>query len=204
MGSSEVPGGEPQGSGGTDQDKNQDQKPKQDVVSHDTYKKVLDEKKAMQARLQAFEAKEKEELAKSGKFQELYEAEKAAREKLEKEAREERAVFAYTSVASQVKSEALKLGCMRPDALERLLDLDELSGKVGKNFVVDQDALKAFVEKAAKDHDYLFKKEAAGFRDAPPSKEKPEGKLTYEDWLKLPLDEKKKRYGEIREAEAKK
>lgn len=169
MSASDSPGGAPQVPGGDEEKKNPDQQSSKDVVSHESFKKVLDEKKSLAARLAAFEAKEKEQLEKNGEFQKLYEEAKAKLAEVETQRKSERATFAYQTVASQFKAEAAKLGCKRLDALEKLVDLDELAAHVGSNYVVEDKALKSFVEKAQKDHDYLFAKEAPGFRDAPPA-----------------------------------
>lgn len=191
------PGGVSQVPGGNEEQKNPEQQPKADAVSHDTFKKVLDEKKSIQARLAQYESKEREQLAKAGEFETLWKAEKEEKERVLRESKEQKAVFAYSSVASQFQAEAAKLGCKRPDALEKLVDLNELAKSVGQNYKVDSKVLKEFAEKAAKDHDYLFVKEAAGFRDAPPTAGKPAQALTYEEWQKLPLKEKQERMGEV-------
>jgi hypothetical protein len=156
----EVPGGSPD-------PKTVTPEPKPNTVSHETFSKVLDEKKSLQERLKAYEAKEKETAEKNGEFERLYREEVAQREKIANDAREEKARFALSSVRSQLQAEAAKLGVSRFDVLEKLVDLNSLAKETDSNFQVKPEAMKSLLEKTQKENDFLFKKEAAGFRDAP-------------------------------------
>lgn len=174
MKTSTIPGGDtPNESGGPEAQNQVTPEPKPNVVSHETYSKVLDEAKSAKARLAVFEAKEKEAKEKSGEFESLF---REAQAKLEEEAekrREETARFALSSVTSQLRAEASKRGVTRLDVLEKLVDIKALAKETDSNFQVKPEALNALLEKTQKENDFLFKKEAAGFRDAAPTGGKP-------------------------------
>lgn len=201
--------GAPQGSSGADQGSNQDQQAsKPDGVSYDTYRKVLDEAKKARERLSALEAesreRERKTLEETGKFQELYAALKTEHDQLKERNRAERNAFAYKTLSDQFKAEAAKAGCQKLDVLEKLVDLQDLATEVDDSLNVRPEALRSLIEKSQKEYDFLFAKKAPSFRDAPPSSGAPEGSLTYEAWLKLPVAEQKKRIGEVMATEAKK
>jgi len=172
------PGGAPQGSGGAEeskgQEQNQDNKQESNKVAFETYKKALDEAKRAKERLSQFEKREKEELEKSGQFQKLYEELKAENEALKAQSKEERGFFAHHTVASQFRLEAAKAGCQRLDALEKLIDLDDLKASLDSSLRVDPQALKSKVDQAMKEFDFLFGKSAPSFRDAQPAGQPPE------------------------------
>lgn len=204
-------GGAPQGSGGTDQEvdpQNQQTNKPEGMVAYETFKKAVDEKKKLADRLAQLEAekaaREKEALEKQGEYQKLYESTKSELEKAKEERRKEKNFFVYKTIADQFKAAAASAGCTRLDALEKLVDLGELAGEVDDDLTVKPAALKALIEKSQKDFDFLFAKEAPSVKDKPPGGGKPAGDLTYEEWLKLPLNEKKSRLHEVREAEKKK
>lgn len=173
----DVPGGNPDPNKAT-------QDPKPNTVSHETFSKVLDEKKSLQERLKAYEAKEKEQAEKNGEFERLYREAQAEREKAANDAREEKARFAYSSARSQLEAEAVKLGVTRFDVLEKLVDLNALAKETDSNFRVKPEAIKTLLEKAQKENDFLFKKEAAGFRDAAAAGGKPAGEKSLQEELK--------------------
>lgn len=162
----EIPGGE-----STDPKATQELKP--NTVSHESFSKVLSEKKKLQERLEAFENEKKSALEKSGEFEALYREAQAKLAEEQASAREKDAKFIYSAVRSQFLTEAQKAGATRLEALEKLVDLKSLASEVDSNFQVKPDAMKSLIERAQKENDFLFKKEAAGFRDAPASNGKP-------------------------------
>lgn len=205
------PGGAPQNPGGIPESKETQQAEGEKSVSFESYQKLLKEKKSrdeelrsMRDRLSSFEEKEKGALKEQGKWQEYaQELEgklKDTETKLSKAAR----TFAYDKVSSQFEAEALKAGCARTDALLKLVDVNSLVESVDENLRIDKSLLKAEIERCKKEFDFLFAKQAPNFRDTPPPSGKPEGAITYEEWLKLPPDEKKKRLPDVMKADAKK
>lgn len=196
------PGGTPPSSGGTNELENQNPKPNE-TVSYESYQKAVDEAKKAKARSaqleQEAESRKQEELKAQGKFKEIAESQATQIATLEKKLKEDNAKYAAKVVTSQIRAEAAKLGCVDPDALLKLMDMSEI--EVDGEFNIDPSKLKTVLEKEAKEKAYLFSKDAPTFRDAPPSSGKPAGKLAYEEWVKLPLDEKKKRYSEVFPAE---
>jgi hypothetical protein len=118
----------------------------------------------LQAKLDSIE---KERLEAQGKFQEIAEKEREKARQLEDELKKTHAKFAYQSVTSQIESEALKAGCVDTKAFLKLIDLTEV--EVDDDFRVNGQALKAMIEKEAKEKAYLFQKQAASVKDLPPA-----------------------------------
>lgn len=171
-------GGAPQGSGGTDETK-ENQDTKTDKVAYDTYRKAVDELKRSKERLAQFESQEKEKLEKDGKWEQLYQDLKAKLDEQTEKGRAKEAMFAYRTIASQFRAEAAKAGCQRVDALERLVDLKTLVPHLDESFNINQDALKSMIEKSQKEFDFLFGKPAPSFKDGTPQS-KPQTK-SYDD-----------------------
>lgn len=205
------PGGAPQNPGGIPENKDPQHSEGDKTVSFESYQKLLKEKKSRdeelrstRERLSTFEEKEKAALKEQGKWQEYaQELEgklKDSETKLSKAAR----TFASVQVTSQFEAEALKAGCTRTDALLKLVDINSLVESVDENLRVDPGSLKVEIERCKKEYDFLFAKQAPGFRDTPPPGGKPEGAITYDEWLKLPPDQKKKRLPDVMKADAKK
>jgi len=176
------------------------------TVSYDSFQKLLDEKKAADRKLAEIstqlneiqtrqKAKEEQDLADSQKFKELA-------EKREKELNEERAKTA-TLTAQQAKREkrdafVQAMGVQAEPRWSSLIDtqLDKIS--TDSSGRPDETSLKAAVEEFRKAWPEAFKK--PGDPPGIPNDGKggaPTGKLTYDDWLKLPLKEQRTRIGDV-------
>ena len=190
--------------GGTTENPDQTSTTKtEDTVSYDTYRKTVDENKSLKGRLKSFEEKELKEREKSGQFETLYREANERLQALEQQNKQTIANFAYSSIESQFEAEAIKAGCQRIEALKKLVDLKELAPAVDEKFRVKPDALKSLIEKSQKEYDFLFSKPAPTVKDGGPASSS-SSTLTYDAWLKLPIEEKKKRVSEVMAASDKK
>ena len=165
---------EEQGSGGTDDQnasgENQDPKPK-DSVSYESHKKLLAEKKKLQAERDEAAKKladiETEKLQAAGKQDEVIQNLKADKKKIEDQFLNALGGFAQRSVETALEAEAAKLGCVDVGLLKKAVDLGEID--VNKeDFSVDSDSLKKAIQGAQAKHPYLFKKAGPQFADGTP------------------------------------
>jgi hypothetical protein len=177
----------PSGETGDVSDVTQDQKEsnaggKKDSVSYDTYKKTLGEAKRLKEQLkEALVLKDKlaeleqNEQVRLGKHEETI---TTLRKQLEDAKKGEKAVFqkfAYKSLGEQVKSEALKHGCVDPDALMKLADLSDVEIDA-ETFEADKEKLAEIVGGIKSTKPYLFNKSGPNINGKMPSGQKVDGK----------------------------
>lgn len=177
-------------------DSNADKVNSKGSVSFDTYQKLLDQKKKQDRELEAFKANQENEkrkqLEEKEEFKKLYEDEKKRREEMEnnyKSIKTERIDdFKISAFISALPSKLVKNEYLAHARLKEIVFNDE-TGEV------DSTSVKRVVDDFVKNHSHLlYSGNKAEFpNDAP----KPKGKLSYEDWLKLPSKEKQKRMSEI-------
>jgi TPR repeat protein len=169
---------EEQGSGGTDDQnasgENQDNKPK-DSVSYESHKRLLAEKKKLQAERDEVAKKladiETEKLQAAGKQDEVIVNLKAEKKRVEDQFLNVIGNFAQKSVESALEAEAAKHGCVDVGLLKKAVDLGEID--VNKeDFSVDSAGLKKAIEAAQAKHPYLFKKAGPQFADGTPAGKK--------------------------------
>ena len=153
-----------------------------DTVSHETYKKTVGEVKRLKEQLkEALTLKEKlaeleqNEQVRLGKHEETI---TTLRKQLDDAKKGEKAVFqkfAYKSLGEQVKSEAMKHGCVDPDALMKLADLSDVEIDAD-TFEADKEKLAEIVSGIRSTKPYLFNKSAPKINGKMPSGEKVESK----------------------------
>lgn len=81
--------------------------------------------------------------------------------------------YNWNTVESQVKSAALKDGCVDADKLVRLLDEDDFATlEVDSKYRVNQDDLTSLLNKAKKENGFLFSQGSANIDDLTPSNKK--------------------------------
>jgi len=117
---------------------------------------LLGKNKSLSQKLKDVEEKlkvsEQSKLEEQGKFKELYEHERTARQK-------ERANNAYAHLQSQIASKASSLGCVDSDLLMSVVDVEALASTMDDDtFRVDGDTLQQTLEKIKADKPFLFKK----------------------------------------------
>lgn len=117
------------------------------------------------------EEKESQELTKKGEWESVAKKEKMAREAIETQYKKDQAKWTFIQVSSQLEKEAIKRGCVDPRALVKLASTDGLIEElmVDEDLTVAPDSLKTTIEKAEKQYNYLFSKQAPKFRDGTPS-----------------------------------
>ena len=126
-----------------------------DKVAYDTHRKLLAEKKNLQAKYEEMEKQfneiNEQKLQSEGKKDELLEAYKQKIGTYEEKFNN----FAYSAVSNNVALEAQQMGCVDNDALVKLVDLSSLN--VGDNFSVDKEEVRTMLESVKKERPYLFK-----------------------------------------------
>lgn len=178
----DIPSGEPDITSGDNLDQEKSKASGKDTVSYDTYKKTLSEAKRLKEQLkeaQALKDKlaelEQNEQVRLGKHEETI---TTLRKQLEDAKKGEKAVFqkfAYKSLGEQVKSEALKHGCVDPDALMKLADLSDIEIDA-ETFEADKEKLAEIVIGIKGAKPYLFNKSAPNINGKMPSGKPPENK----------------------------
>jgi len=165
MNNADQASGQTENTSGEDQTTNPiNQSASSDTVAYGTHKKLLAEKKNLQARFEEMEKQfnnmNEDKLTSEGKKDELLEAYKA------KNAAQAETInnFAYTSVSKDVLLEAQKMGCVDTTLLMKALDLSVLKNVTG-DLTVDGDEVATLLESAKKSYPMLFKKEAPVVHD---------------------------------------
>lgn len=147
------PSGSQDQAGGNDQGKG--------TVSHETFQKVLNEKKAMQAKLTEMEnfknQIEQKELETQGKYKELAEAHKKQADEFKTKNVELIKTVTNKNVKSQFKSLADKLGCVDSDLAYVACDFSDL--QVSEDLDFDSSKLEGKIQGLAKEKPHLFKKD---------------------------------------------
>ena len=150
-------------------------------VSYESYRKVLDEKKAIQRRAEEdarkraeleaeAESAKREKLEAQGKLSELKDLldkeNKQLKEKLEKETKS----FAWKAVSGTLKAKAANFGCLDPDALLTVAtSRKELNVKVSPEYEVDGESADEFFKEAKVKYPYLFKEKIVQTNDVNPT-----------------------------------
>lgn len=142
--SANVPSGDSQQSVGDDSEST-------GLVKYETYKKVLGEKKSRDEQLRQLQDElssyKHEKLALEGKKDELIKTLKEKAEQFEKELKQTKEKYIWTSVESQVKNFAAAQGCTNTDALMKLLDKEELrSLEMGEDYQIDKNGLSSMID----------------------------------------------------------
>jgi hypothetical protein len=177
---------------------------KKDTVSYDTHRKLLDEKKRLQADRDELARKikeqedlkaqlQKEELEKQGNFQKLLDSERAehgkTKEELDsirsglEEARKRNAVMKFIA------------GTIPPEAASAMLNVEGVA--LNADGSINDDTAKVVAQEFEKRHPYLvIKRQGSGM----PNEAANGGakKLSYKEWCALPSSkEMQKRYNDV-------
>lgn len=161
-------GGPPDDSGGA----SDDSKDLKDTVSHDSYKKVLDEKKRLakeHADLKSkFDEIEQKRLEEAGNDKALITEMKRKNKELEDKFKGSIRNFTEKTVKQSFNREAEKMGCIDSDLAFKACDLSDLD--VGDDFELDAGKVKTMLQNLQKSKPHLFKKDASAPRDTNPGK----------------------------------
>lgn len=197
-----IPGGDTQLPGGPSESEKGTVKGK---VDYDTYRKTVDQLKSLKQKNQDYEqilssievekkVKEEQELMKKQEFEKLLERRNAEIE-AERKARLE--IETRLKQSEQNRIDSLKLGAFyeklggkikRKEYLSFVdldqIEFDEQSGKI------NEDTVMKTVNQFMVDHHHLVDTKTKTMPNEAPSSYN--GKITYDQWMKLPLKDKKK------------
>ena len=154
------------GEAGSNADDKKDEK-----VAFATYSKLLSEKKKRDAEIADYKSKleaiEQQALQDQGKYKELNETLK--KQVAEKDTRIKTMFqeFGTKTLKTRFEAEAKNLGCVDPDALYKLVDLEQV--EINDDFSFNPDQLKNVLSESQKSRAYLFKKDVVNAKDASPS-----------------------------------
>jgi len=170
----------------------------QDQVKYETFQKILNEKKNVQGKLSEYEAElqslREEKLQREGNHEKLIEDLRKKNTELSTNLSKKDQSYAWNTLTSEIKREAMRAGCEKPDKLIRLLDDEDLrSIEVGENFSIDKQSLSAVLEKAKRENSFLFKSSNKITANGNPST-KIEENNKLNDLSKLSLEELKELY----------
>lgn len=181
----EIPSGEPAITSGDSQDQEKSKASGKDTVSYDTYKKTLSEAKRLKEQLKEAQALkdrlvelEQNEQVRLGKHEETIADLRKQVEAANKGKKEVFQKFAYKSLGEQVKSEALKHGCVDPDALMKLADLSDVEIDA-ETFEADREKLAEIVSGIKGSKPYLFNKAAPKVNGSMPAGERPPKEIDF-------------------------
>lgn len=134
-------------------------------------KRYRQEKAEANKRLQEAEKKKLEE---AGEYKTLFEKAQAQLEEEREKSKTMVGNLALNQLKSAFRAEAVKAGCQRPDALEKLVGLDRLAKAMTSNHEVDPVLLKSMIDDSQKEFDFTFAKPAPSLRDTSPGHSKPQ------------------------------
>jgi hypothetical protein len=144
---------------------------KKDLVAHETYLKVLDEKKKFQAQAAENKAKldqyEQEKLESEGKLKEALEAMKVKNAELQNNNVSLVKGVVEANTKSQYQRVLDKLGCVDAEAAIALTKFDDL--EVVDGFKFEESKLEAKAQELVKAKGYLFKKDFKLPKDIQPN-----------------------------------
>lgn len=144
-----------------------------DSVAYETHRKLLGEKKALQAQhaeAQArLEALEQERLSSEGKKDELIQ--KLQKATLEKEDKLKKVVgaFQYRAVSNKFVEKAKAEGCLKPEKLMALADLSAIEVDVENDFAVSDESVTSIIENLKKEVPFFFQKADVKIHDTTPN-----------------------------------
>ena len=169
---------------------------KNDVVSYESYKKALNEKKNFQSKLSEYEQElqrlRAEKMSAEGKKDELIQTYKKQLSEISEKLEKTNKHYAWNTLTGAIKQEAIKHGCTDPEKLIRLMDDEDLrSIEIGENFNIDFDSVKNVIEKSKKDNFFLFKSPGKPIANGIPNTKIVEDKKDLKD---LSIDELKALY----------
>lgn len=147
---------------------------KVDQVSYDTHRKLLGEKKKLQADFEAAKAeldkKSQSEMEQKGEEKKLIDS---LRKQLAEESKKNLDVktnYTMKSLEASLAAEGARQGCQDNDVLIKLIDMNTV--EINDDFTVNAEDLQRAVAEVAKKKAYLFQKKVAGVRDVIPAVDK--------------------------------
>lgn len=139
----------------------------------------------LQAKLEQFE---QEKMQSEGKKDELIQKLKKQVDEFKNGLQDKTRKYADRMIKSQLKAEAAKAGCIDPDALIQIANLESL--EVSDDFDVSEDSVKGLLKDMQKAKPYLFQKEQPSIKDGSPNP-KGGGKTVDKPIAKMTIEERK-------------
>ncbi|MEM5807978.1 MAG: hypothetical protein QW818_02495 [Candidatus Aenigmatarchaeota archaeon] len=187
----------------------QEQAPRQNVVSYDEHRRLLSQYKRAQERQRELEARlaehesktkqiEEEKLKEAGEWQKLIEMKHAQLAEMQQKLaeKEQRESELKNTLLNAIKVNAVKERLpgqlIRPEYIN-FVDVDKIAINP-ETSELDEESIKVVVDEFVRNHSALLKKDTIKL---PNGSAQPVTKLSYEEWLKLPLKEKQKRMKDV-------
>jgi hypothetical protein len=140
------------------------------TVSYDTHRRLLGEKKKLQAEYGDMKSRlselEENQLAGEGKKDELIESLRKRVGEYEKKYKDTVMTYAQTTIQDQVSVVASQMGCIDTSTLVAVAGLETL--EPDENFRVNADQVKMLLESEREKRPYLFQKSAPAVSDGTP------------------------------------
>lgn len=180
-----------------DQNLEQDSK-KEDKVSYETHRRLLGEKKKMQAEFEAMKSeldkKHQAEMEQKGEEKKLIDALRKQLAEKDKALIDVKTNYTFRSLESSLMAEAVKQGCVDTELLLKAIDINSI--EINDDLSINQDDLKRAISDVAAKKPILFKKKVGEVKDGVPrvNKDDLNNKV---DFSKLPLAEKIKKMAEL-------
>ena len=144
---------------------------KKDAVTYESHQKLLGEKKKasgevadLKKQLQEIEQSRLEE---QGKIKEVNESLKKQLAEVTQAAKKQAQAHGLRTIKSQFDVEARIAGCLDPEELFKLVDLERLD--IADDFTVTSDQLKSLISEKQKSIPFFFKKDVVPAKDATPN-----------------------------------
>jgi len=175
-----------QASGGVETETQTDQVPSgnDELIKLSTHRKLLGEKKAAQAKLDAAQTElntlREEKLMSEGKKDELIQKYQTDLKELEGKYKGTVGNFAYNAISGKVREVSARSGCIDVDGLINLVDLSSID--CDDSFNVDGKQVEALVDEFKKGRPHFFSREAPNIKDG--VLKKPDAPSTYEEDLR--------------------
>lgn len=129
--------------------------------------KYSNTEKALREANQKIEALTGQQLQKDGKLEE-YNKHLESQLQAEREKRlDDRAKFAHRTLSERLRAEAMNLGCVDPDTVMKIADIDRVT--ITEDLNVDDTSVKLLMEDLRKSKPYLFKGKAIPVKDGSPA-----------------------------------
>lgn len=150
-----------------------------DSVAYSTYrkvvgksKKVMSENEELRNQLQGIE---QNKMQADGRKDELIKALRDELNGVKEVSQKDKQSYAWNIFSENIKTEAAKRGCLNPSKLIKLLDKEDLgSVEVDDNYRVNGDDLTRLMDKAMKENEFLFQRDAVKVNDITPNSSRPE------------------------------
>lgn len=143
------------------------------TVSYDTHRKLLGEKKAKDAALAEALAKleslEQEKLKSEGNKDELIKQLQSKAQSGEEKLKKVIGAFQYRAISNKFVEKARAEGCLKPEKLMQLADLNNVEVDIDNDFAVNEESVTSIIEGLKKEVPFFFQKNQVKVIDQVPN-----------------------------------